>query len=61
MDGNREYRVSMELREIERQVDSHYKTNPLMQLSFGAAAWYYMSFSEDVAAKPFLVGEQQCG
>jgi hypothetical protein len=59
MDGNREYRVSMELREIERQVDSHYKTNPLMQLSFGAAAWYYMSFSEYVAAKPFLVGEQQ--
>ena len=47
------------LRTIEARVDNFYKSNPLINLPFGIAAWYYMAFCEDVAAKPLTRGHQQ--
>ena len=41
--------VSKELRDIETQIDNCFKMNPLIQLPFGSAAWYYMAFCEDSA------------
>lgn len=39
--------VSPELRQIETELDSFHRANPLMQLPFGIAAWYFMAFCED--------------
>lgn len=39
--------ISPELRQIELEVDSLHKGNPLMGMPFGAAAWYFMAFCED--------------
>ena len=40
-------RLTPELRRIEKEVDYHYKSNPLMNLPFATAAWYLLTFAED--------------
>ena len=39
-------RVSHELRKVEREIDNHYKSNPLVNLPFATAAWYFLAYSE---------------
>ena len=43
--------VSPELRIIEKEIDSYYMHNPLVNLPFARACWYYLAFFEDI---PFL-------
>ena len=38
--------VSPELRKIEKEIDNHYKFNPLLKLPFATAAWYFLAFAE---------------
>lgn len=59
MNTKRDDPISKELREIEAQIDQFHKGNPLMRLPFGAAAWYYMAFCEDMAAMPLLRRDRQ--
>jgi len=40
--------VSSELRKIEQEVDNYYKTNPLLKLPFGVAAWYLLAYYDDL-------------
>ena len=40
-------RLTAELRKIEKEVDHHYKSNPLMNFPFATAAWYLLAFAED--------------
>lgn len=40
--------VSSKLREIEQEVDNYYKTNPLLNLPFGVAAWYLLAYYDDL-------------
>ena len=39
--------VSPELREVEKEVDNYYKSNPLMKLPFAAAAWSLLASGEN--------------
>ena len=41
-------KLTPELRKIEKEIDHHYKSNPLVNLSFAAAAWYLLTFTEKV-------------
>ena len=34
--------LTAELRKIEKEVDHHYKSNPLMNLPFATAAWSFV-------------------
>ena len=38
--------VSPKLRKIEKEIDDHYKSNPLIQLPFATAAWSLLAFAE---------------
>ena len=38
--------VSDELREVEKEIDNYYKSNPLLKLPFATAAWYFLAFAE---------------
>ena len=38
--------VSPELRKIEKEIDNHYKSNPLVELPFATAAWSFLAFAE---------------
>ena len=38
--------VSPELREIEKEIDNCYKSNPLLKLPFATAAWSLLAFAE---------------
>ena len=38
--------VSPELRKIEKEIDNHYKFNPLLKLPFATAAWSFLAFAE---------------
>lgn len=38
--------VSCELREIEKEVDNYYKSNPLVNLPFAPAVWSLLAFAE---------------
>ncbi len=38
--------VSDELREIEKEIDNYYKSNPLLKLPFATAAWSFLAFAE---------------
>ncbi len=40
-------RLTPKLREIEEEIDLHYKSNPLVNLPFATAAWYLLTFAED--------------
>lgn len=40
-------RVSPELREVEKEIDNYYKSNPLLKLPFATAAWYLLSSAEE--------------
>ena len=38
--------VSSKLREIEKEIDNYYKSNPLLKLPFATAAWSFLAFAE---------------
>ena len=40
-------RLTRKLREIEKEVDHRYKSNPLIKLPFPTAAWYLLAVAED--------------
>ena len=40
-------RLTPKLREIETEVDNYYKSNPLMNLPFATAAWYFLAYAEE--------------
>ena len=39
--------VSPKLREIEKEIDNYYKSNPLLKLPFGAAARSLLAYAEE--------------
>ena len=39
--------VSSKLREIEKEIDNYYKSNPLLKLPFATAAWYLLASGEN--------------
>ncbi len=41
-------KLTPELRKIEKAIDLHYKSNPLVNLPFAPAAWYLLTFTEKV-------------
>lgn len=51
--------ISQQLRLVEAEVDNCHKGNILMQLPFGASAWYFMAFCEDIAIIDLLKGHRQ--
>ena len=40
-------RLTPELREIKKEVDNYYKSNPLVKLPFATAVWYLLAFTEN--------------
>ncbi len=46
--------VSPELRKVEKEIDSYYKSNPLLKLPFAAAAWYLLAYAEDMMFKDII-------
>ena len=44
-------RLTQKLREIEKEVDDYYKSNPLVNLRFATAAWYFLAFGEEEVLK----------
>ncbi len=40
-------KVSPELREVEKEIDNYYKSNPLLKLPFAAAAWSLLAYAEN--------------
>ena len=48
--------VSDELREVEKEVDHYYKSNPLLKLPFATAAWSLLAYAED-----YMLNEQSGG
>lgn len=40
-------RVSKELREVEKEIDNYYRSNPIIKHPFATAAWYLMAYSEN--------------
>ena len=45
--------VSPKLRKIEKEIDNHYKSNPLLKLPFAAAAWSLLAYAEE-----YMLNEQ---
>ena len=41
--------ISEELRNIEKEIDEHYKLNPLVKLSYCQAVWHLLAYFEDLA------------
>ncbi|RKU24923.1 hypothetical protein C6499_15895 [Candidatus Poribacteria bacterium] len=39
-------KVSSKLRKVEKEIDNHYKSNPLVELPFATAAWSLLAFAE---------------
>jgi len=46
--------VSPEIRNVEKEIDKFYLTNPLLNENFGYAAWFYSAFCEDTIARDAL-------
>jgi len=46
--------VPPEVRAAEIEIDSAHRSNPLMRLSFGEAAWYFLAFCEERLVVPIL-------
>ena len=46
--------VSGALRAAEKEIDSAYLTNPLVQREFGEAAWYFLAFCEERLIGPIV-------
>ena len=46
--------VSQDLRAVEREIDAHHLTNPLIQRPFGHAGWYFLAFCEELVIKEVL-------
>ena len=44
-------KLTCKLREIEKEIDLYYKSNPLMNLPFATAAWSLLAFGEDYMLK----------
>ena len=40
-------KLTPKLREIEKEIDLHYKSNPLVNLPFATAAWSFLVFAEE--------------
>ena len=49
--------ITPEIREIERQFDTAYRANPLLNVSGPTAMWMLLSVFEDAVAKPVLRGD----
>ena len=47
-------KLTRKLREIEQEIDHHYKSNPLVNLPFATAAWSFLAFAEDWRLKQEL-------
>ena len=47
-------KLTRKLREIEKEIDYHYKSNPLVNLPFATAAWSFLVFAEDWMLKQTL-------
>ena len=45
--------VSPELREVEKEIDNYYKSNPLLKLPFATAAWSLLAYGEE-----YMLNEQ---
>ena len=43
-----EDKLTPELRQIEKEIDNYYKSNPLVNLPFATAAWYLLATVEDI-------------
>lgn len=41
-------RVPDELREVEKKIDNYYRSNPILKYPFATAAWYLMTYSENL-------------
>lgn len=48
--------VSPELREVEKEIDNYYKSNPLLKLPFATAAWSLLAFGEEMMLKAYSEG-----
>ena len=48
--------VSCELRKIEKEIDSYYKSNPLLKFPFATAAWSLLAYAEE-----YMLNEQTRG
>lgn len=46
--------VSSKLREIEKEIDNYYKSNPLLKLPFATAAWYLLASGENWSRRQTL-------
>lgn len=51
--------VSKELRAVEDEIDSYYRTNPLAHLPFAEAAWYFLAFCEEIHVRDILREPEQ--
>ena len=49
-------RVSPELRKAEKEVDNHYKSNPLVNLPFTTAVWSLLAYAEEYMLKERVSG-----
>jgi hypothetical protein len=49
--------IAPEIRKIERQFDTAYRANPLLNVSRPTATWMLLSVFEDAVAKPVLRGD----
>jgi len=52
-------KLTPELRAVEKEVDSYYMQNPLVNLPFASAAWHLLAFGEDSVIVPIINAEQQ--
>ena len=48
--------VSPELREVEKEVDNFYKSNPLVELSFATASWSLLAYAEEYMLNQYTSG-----
>ena len=47
-------RVAPEIREVDRQVDVAYRSNPLLKRPLSEAAWYFLAHCEEVQFKEHI-------
>jgi hypothetical protein len=49
--------IAPEIREIERELNTAYRANPLLNISPPTATWMLLSVFEDAIAEPVLRGD----
>jgi hypothetical protein len=47
------------LRAIEREVEAHHLTNPLLGRRFGEAGWYFLAFCEELVVREIVQAESR--